>query len=410
MLRRNGKMRSVTVQHMDGTAGATDGSRAQKKLSPRKARRARERALSEGLRYGGGRRGWMLMAGALALSPVLSLIALVVALGRPSGGEVRELVRSEMVEAGSQFPRGDAVMWAGQVARIWGTWDERAPAQREVLLAPYLSQGMNSQAGWNGKGVQQVLYSSVNPEPAVFDANRAGVSVVYQIQDGTWRCVTLPVFTYKPADFGARAPWAFALAGNPVPTACLPRTGAPALSGTGSGELDRAGADDLRTTFLPGFFGAWAASDQSALRQYTVSGLRTMGLGGAYVSTPLPQIGDVALHRSGEGADEHTATVTVTWTLLASAATVTAVYDVPLVHVGAQWFVSGEPTAAAQDPAIAGGGPTDPRDAPNASASTGNGAGGYPNPTTNPVSPGPTFGSGPSPSGSGASPPIQPNR
>jgi hypothetical protein len=241
-----------------------------------------------------------------------------------------------------------------------------------------------------------VLYTSVNPEPVVRDANHATVDAVYQIQDGTWRCVALPIFAYKPKDFGADAPWAFALAGNPVPTACAPRTGAPNLPAGPSQKVSRDGADDLRASFLPGFFAAWAASDQAALRQYTVSGVRTMGLGGAFLSSPLPSIGDVLLRSPSEDSDEYTATVTVTWGVSGSPATITAVYDVPLTKTGAQWFVTGEPVAPVQAPNVSGGNPGGFGADPNASSS----AGAYPNPSGSPVVPGPSFPATPVPSGS----------
>lgn len=390
----------MTARVAGAPPGAAGGDGAPRppagKVTPRAARKAkqeRERALAEGLRYSGSRRRWMLMAGALGLSPLLSLAALVVALGKPSRSNVRDQVKAELINAGSQFPRGEAVMWAGQVARIWGTWDERHTGQRAVALAPYLSQGMENQAGWNGKGLQQVLYSSVNPEPLVRDASHAAVNVVFQIQDGTWRCVALPIFAYKPKDFGDHAPWAFALAANPVPTACSPRTGAPALSG-GTGRTDDVGAHDLRDNFLPGFFAAWAASDQAALRQYTVSGLRTMGLGGAYLSSPLPQIADVTLRLPAEGSQDYSALVPVTWTVPGSPATLTASYEVPLIKRGAQWFVTGEPMPAVQDSGVTAGNPGNTPIDPDGE----DGSGAYPNPSPSAVSPAPTFRGSPAPS------------
>jgi hypothetical protein len=390
----------VTARVKGAHTGTTGGDEAPRppaeKVTPRAARKAkkeRERALSEGLRYSGSRRRWLLMAGALGLSPLLSLAALVVALGKPSRSNVREQVKAELINAGSQFPRGEAVMWAGQVARIWGTWDEKSTGQRAVALAPYLSLGMDNQAGWNGRGVQQVLYASVNPEPQVRDATHAAIGVVFQIQDGTWRCVALPIFAYKPKDFGDQAPWAFALAANPAPTACSPRTGAPSLPG-GGGRNDNDGANDLRNNFLPGFFAAWAASDQAALRQYTVSGLRTMGLGGAYLSSPLPQVGDVKLRVPAEGSQERLALVPVTWTVPGSQATLTAIYEVPLVKRGAQWFVTGEPTPAVQDSGVNSGRPGNTPIDPQGEG----GSGAYPNPTPSTVSPPPSFRGSPAPS------------
>ncbi|GAB3856431.1 hypothetical protein GCM10027610_091260 [Dactylosporangium cerinum] len=154
-----------------------------------------------------------------------------------------------------------------------------------------------------------------------------------------------------------------------------------------SQQVNRDGADDLRATFLPGFFAAWAASDQAALRQYTVSGMRTMGLGGAFLSLPLPTIGDVLLRSASESSDEYSATVPVTWSVPGSPATLTTVYEVPLTKSGAQWFVTGEPAAPVQAPNVSGGNPSGLVADPNASS----GAGTYPNPSGSPVVPGPSF-------------------
>lgn len=373
-----------------GAEGTSQGPGAERGSSraARKAKRERERALASGLRFAGSRRRWMLMAGALGLSPLLAVISLVVALGKPSLSDVSTQVEADLAAAGSDFPRGDAVMWTGQVIRVWGTWDEKAPTQRAVLLAPFLPQGMDAQAGWNGKGSQQVIYSSINPDPAVRDASHAAVTATYQIQDGTWRCVTVPVFAYKPKDFGTKTSWAFSLAGNPVPTPCLARTGTPEIDAVQGDQAQVEGAADLKVAFLPGFFAAWAASDQAALRQYMVSGVRTVGLGGALLSSPPPQVKEVALFAYSRGETDYLAYVAVVWGVPGSAATLTAIYELPLHKNGAQWSVTGEPTAATQDPWISGDGPAAVGVVPSPKSS---GPPAYPNPSPSVVSPNPTF-------------------
>ena len=317
-----------------------------------------------GQRYGGDRRLWVLMLGALALSPVVATLALAISTTKATPADVRTVVAEALKDQGAEFPSGQAVMWAGQVVRIWGTWDgSDQTGQRDVLMSQFLSTGLESTAGWNGADKQEVLYSTVNPVPTITDENHAWVDASYQIQDGTWRCVSLPVYAYQPDGFKGNDAYAFALSANPVPVACAPRTGAPALpertDDDGATYQDAtADADDLAATFMPGFFAAWAASDQATLRQYTVSDAQLVGLGGAFDSTPAPTIDSVTLPLPSntviESGQSYVATATVTWTVAGSAAQLTASYDVNLAREGSQWFVKSEPTPVAQDPRVSG--------------------------------------------------------
>lgn len=332
----------------------------------RKERNAAKRKAKDGARYNGGNRKYFLGAAvALAVLAILAPMSIMISASRPSEDQVRTIVKEAMTDSGSDFPTGQAVMWSGQVLRVWGTWDEENADSREVSIAPYLSSGMDPQAGWNGAGKQEITYASVNPEPNVLDANHATVDAVYQIGDGSWRCVTIPVYAYKPDSFDTNAKWAFALAGNPTPSACAPRTGAPSVDeNVYAGDENRKEDDELGKTlsdsYFPGFFSAWAASDSDALQQYTASGVKTTGLGGAMASNPQPEIGEVRVWTDDDGVKDGTvynAVVPVTWTITGSNSRVSAEYLVQVKKEGERWFVAGEPQAAQQATDVQGGRP-----------------------------------------------------
>lgn len=329
----------------------------------------KKKQLSVGERYGGDRRKWLLLVTGVVVLPLITLAAFVTANSKPSTTDVEAIVDARLAVRGTQFPAGEAIMWAGQVVRVWGTWNEADKSgQRDILLSQYLSRGIDPRGGWNGNGQQEVIYSTVNTEPKITDSSHAWIEATYQIQDGTWNCVSLPVYAYHGANMTEDSPYAFALAANPVPVACAPRTGAPPMEEVKSADgatsqNDSASATELQATFFPGFFGAWAASDQATLSNLVLSGTTVIGLGGAFESTPPPEIGTVVLPVLGGGkaasGKTYTATVPVTWTVAGSTSGVTAMYNVGLKRQGVQWFVTGEPTPVVQQPGLNAGEPGD---------------------------------------------------
>lgn len=342
----------------------TPTAKKPKPLSPAARKRAldaQRRKMRLGTRYGGDRWKRVVLESVLVGAVLLSIISLIVAVQKPSRDEIAAEVTAQVASSGLNFPSGEAVMWAGQVLRVWGTWDEKSADSRAVLLAPYLSQGMDAQAGWNERGKQEVIYSSLDPQPKTIDSSHAIVVGAYQRSDLTWSCVALPIFAFHPKEFSANAPWAFALSGNPVPTACNPRTGAVPLPGPGADmKTDPDLGRDLAASFFPGFFSAWAASDANALTQYTSSGVTTMGLGGAMASVPPPSVGEVTVLVDADGAVEgkvYEALVPVSWTVANTTSKVSATYAVPIIKRGDRWYVNGEPTAAPQAPGVNGGQP-----------------------------------------------------
>lgn len=347
------------------TAGPGKGDKPKTAAQLRKERNDAKRRATNGARYGGDRKKVLIIGSSLVGLALLAPISLMVSSSKISEAETRKIVQEEMQDSGRDFPIGQSVMWAGQVLRVWGTWDEATKESREVSIAPFLSSGMDPQTGWNGAGKQEITYASVNPEPNVLDANHAAVDAVYQIGDGSWRCVTIPVYAYKPDSFDTNAKWAFALAGNPTPTACAPRTGAPSVSkDVYSGDITRKEDSELAKTltsqFFPGFFSAWASSDANALQQYTASGVKTTGLGGAMASNPQPSIGETRIWIDADGVKNgvvYNAIVPVTWTVAGTSSRISAEYLVQVKKEGERWFVAGEPQAAQQATDVQGGAP-----------------------------------------------------
>ena len=369
---------------------------AQRKRAKDQARRSQR----FGIKYGGDRRRWFTLQALVVLFFALSLISFLVAVQKPNRSDIRQEVTAQLEESGTGFPTGEAVMWAGQVLRVWGTWDQDKPEAREVLIAPYLTSGMDSQAGWNGQGVQQVMYAAVNPEPTVLDAHHAYVQATYQTQDQVWRCVTISLYAYKPKELSAEAPWAFALSSNPTPTACTPRTGAPSLGNDAVPDglqVDDELGTTLANNFFPGFFAAWGASDTDAMAQYTAAGVTTLGLGGAVSTVPPPSIGDTTILVPEEGGprdgEVYTATTDVTWTVFGSRSQVTATYIVEMRKQGDRWYVVSEPQASPQSAEAAGGTPGEVPAPGDGDATAGNYPSDQPEPTAPPTSVDPSDGS-----------------
>lgn len=304
-----------------------------------------------------------LVLGLLTLSTVLSLLALIIAVGKPSKGSIQESVDKAVTEAGQGFPKGSAVQFAGQVLRVWGTWDSENATAHQTYMAPFLTAGMDPQAGWNSRGKQSVQYAVMNPDPVVIDKNRALVSGTYQIQDGTWRCVTIPVYAYHATGTTGASQWAFTLSANPAPTPCAPRTGAASVENYNLGKKyteDQAANQVLQDSFFPGFMSAWGASNVDGLNQYTVPGVTLTGLGGAVESTPQPAISDVHLLIEGETPQQDTvynAVVTVGWTVAGSDSGMSATYVVPMKKTGDRWYAAGEPQTVSQAAMSQGGAP-----------------------------------------------------
>lgn len=343
----------------NGRFGKTRGPKEPGTDKPRRAGRgatsaaALKQARERGVTYGGNRRVYRVGLGMLGAFVALSMYGACNSLTKPSRSEIAAIVDTRIAD-NDAFPTGPAVMWAGQVVRTWGTWDEKNPDVRRIGLAPFLSAGLEQDAGWSGRGTQNVVYASINPQPRITDAHHAQIDAAYQIQDGSWHCVTLPIYTATPPE-GGNTQAAFSLAGNPTPIGCQPRTGTPGDTGDSApaGTAWQSQTDTETTGFFAGFFAAWASSDAGTLAQYTAPGITVLGLGGGMQASPAPTVADVALAMP-TGTDQPTngtvyqARMRVTWTVANSTSQITSTYQVPVRRDGDRWRVTGEPRAVNQ--------------------------------------------------------------
>lgn len=311
--------------------------------------------LSLGQKYGGRRRQLGILMIVIIVAALMTLYNFIHAGSLVSKSDVDDTVSEAISNETSQnFPTGLGAMRVEAFTRVYGTWDYKTPSARAADLSPFLAPGVDPQAGWNTKGQQKVIYSAVSSTPEIVDKNRAVYDATYQIEDGTWRCVKVPVYAYKPKDKreGPTDSWSFSVSANPAPVSCPLSVGVPDFKGNDFSNTDSDAADTLREQFFPGFFSAWATSNADTLRQYMAPNVKTFGLGGAYKDKP--EVSEVQLPIGGEEEKAqpdklYNAYVTVKFTDK-SDSDVTATYKVPVSYTGTRWQVMGEPEAIVQDP------------------------------------------------------------
>lgn len=317
--------------------------------------------LTLGQKYSGRRKTFVILAAVLFLSLFLGLLNMRALGGKLDASDVKEQVEKTLADSRSAtFPTGEAQLWGERFLRVWGTWDSQTVAGRAAALSPYIAPGMDAQAGWNGQGKQQVIYSSVSSDPKVINSSRAILSGTYQIQDGTWRCVDIPVFAYQPQkpEEGPQQ-WGFSATANPTPRPCSLQVSVPAYTEISTQHRDQKAEKTLQEQFFPGFFSAWAISDTNVLTQYVSPNIKTFGLGGAFTSDV--QVTDVVLpitqEDQGQAAPDKLYSAYVTVTLKdQTGSALSATYEVPVISSGTQWQVAGEPVAIPQNLGGVGGG------------------------------------------------------
>ncbi|MEU8779682.1 conjugal transfer protein [Streptomyces sp. NPDC048606] len=112
-----------------------------------------------------------------------ALVGVLVLLGVKSLVVSREPAAPAAAPGPSQstpaYPVEEAQAVASRFARLYLTWDEKDAGARAASLATLLPQGADTAAGWNGKGVQEVL--AVQPStvtPAAQQQGRVRVEVL----------------------------------------------------------------------------------------------------------------------------------------------------------------------------------------------------------------------------------------
>ncbi|NKS74829.1 hypothetical protein GS531_25025 [Rhodococcus hoagii] len=187
--------------------------------------------------------------------------------GKASSSDVDALVAQAVGNATTSFPAGDATVWAAPVIKLFATYDPARSAERTAALAPYTGGGLDPQLGWNGAGSQKVVDMVVNPTVTGIDGSNATVHASVQVDDGSWRCIAIPMYAQRPDDGGRPA---FGLAALPVYEPCAGVTIPP--RNPNQPKRDDTLAKEFTTTLLPSFMGAWIAGDSTSLTRYVLPG------------------------------------------------------------------------------------------------------------------------------------------
>ncbi|WP_189187324.1 conjugal transfer protein [Streptomyces albiflavescens] len=302
-------------------------------------------SVSSAQMWAGPRRGILFrrMLGTLA---VLLLLFLFVKMnGKASKADVQAEVDARVKSSASNFPRGAAVLWSAPLVKVFATYDPDHTDDRNQALEPYAINGIDAQMGWNGEGEQSVIDMVMSDDVQVTGKNRGIVRSTVQVQDGSWRCIAVPVFAVQRG--GSTA---FGLTAAPVYVPCAGLT-TPPKENTQSGSNDSDLAHTLQSELLPPFMAAWAQSDAVNLKRYLLPGTTSFGLGGAYTGDQeggRPTISTVYVPEAAKGQSGNRRTVTFTTTLLSTdgKASQTSMYQVVVVKKDGQWYFASDPTPA----------------------------------------------------------------
>ncbi|MFB0626834.1 hypothetical protein [Streptomyces sp. AB3(2024)] len=300
--------------------------------------------------WAGPRRGILVrrMLGILTVLLLLFLFAKVG--GKASKAEVQALADKQTSSERADFPRGAALMWAAPLVKAFASYDPAQVEARSTVLRPYAINGLDGQLGWNGQGKQAVIDLVMSTDVQVIAADKGIVRGTVQIQDGSWRCVAVPLFVVQRSGSSA-----FGLTAAPVYVPCSGMT-TPAKAAA-SASNDAALAQTFKSDLLPPFMAAWIQSDSANLARYLLPGTTSFGLGGAYTGSRgggRPVIGEVYVPQAAAGQDASRRTLTFSVTLKSTAdakAEQTSAYQVAIAQSNGQWYFASDPT-----PVLEGGG------------------------------------------------------
>ncbi|MFH8802184.1 conjugal transfer protein [Streptomyces sp. NPDC017936] len=310
---------------------------------PRTSSSAADRSnVSSAQMWAGPRRG-ILVRRLLGLFGILLLLFLFVKVnGKASKAQVDAAVDARVKASAENFPRGAAVLWAAPLVKIFADYDTEHAEERSRALQPYAINGLDQQLGWNGQGRQTVIDLVMSEDVEVSGKDRGVVRGTVQVQDGSWRCVAVPVYTVRRG--GSTA---FGLTAAPVYVPCAGLTSPPKDAGDQASN-DSALATTLKTELLPPFLAAWAQSDTVNLDRYLLPGAVSFGLGGAYTGAgeggrPTVETVYVPVAGKGQNADRRTVTFTTTLLSVDGKASQTSMYRVEIVKRNNQWYFASDP-------------------------------------------------------------------
>lgn len=336
--------------------GAAEGKKAQRdegngwfhnpfaKAKPGSSAADRSRVSSAQM-WAGPRRGILVRRLLGAFAVLLLLFLSVKVNGKASEAQVRAAVDARVKASGTTFPSGAAVLWSAPLVKVFATYDPDHADDRSRALEPYAINGLDAQLGWNGEGTQSVIDLVMSDDVQSAGRDAGVVRATVQVQDGSWRCVAVPVFTVRRG--GSTA---FGLTAAPVYVPCGGLTTPPRGNTQGTSndsELAALFKDDL----LPPFLAAWAQSDSDNLNRYLLPGTVSFGLAGAYTGGGeggRPKVDSVYIPQVEKGVDATRRTVTFTTTLVSTdgKGAQTSTYRIAVVKKNGQWYFASDPTPA----------------------------------------------------------------
>lgn len=204
-------------------------------------------------------------------------------------------------DRGNGFPASAAGAYAQQFATVYLDYDEASASTRADDLAAYLPEGVDPQLGWNGAGRLRLTQSHVAGVD-VRDDTHAVVNLAVLV-NGKWMRLAVPVYAAGDRIVVSGQP---AILPNP-PKASLPASpGVPEVDERAVSELERQ---------LPGFFKAYAISDDADLERYLDQGESVKGLSG---TVRFASLQDVIVP---PGGDTRKIVATVVWRIPSTAQT-----------------------------------------------------------------------------------------
>ncbi|WP_340560124.1 conjugal transfer protein [Streptomyces sp. GSL17-111] len=312
------------------------------------------RVVSPAQKWAGARRA-VIARRFLGVLAVLTLFFLAVTVnGKATPADVRAILDRQAEPEKDTFPDGAAQLWAAPVVKAFATYDAELAEQRAQALAPYAINGLDPQLGWNGSGRQSVLDMVIGRDVQRTGEDRGTVHATVQIQDGSWRCVAVPLYMVR-----REGTTSFGLTGAPVYTSCSGITTPPERQGGADNDTELAAT--FATELLPPFMAAWQQGDKTNLKRYLLPGVTSFGLGGAFTGSGTggrPTVDDVfvPVPKKGDAGDRRTVTFTVTMLGLDGEAAQTSRYSVAAQRRDGQWYFAGDPTPPVGGTVNGGGG------------------------------------------------------
>lgn len=244
-------------------------------------------------RFGAGGRWWVWLGRAVLWALI---IVIVVNGGRAAfiGFTQESAPGGAPADPANGFPSTAASAYALEFATVYLNYNEATADTRASQLAEYLPNGADPQLGWNGAGKLRLNDAYL----AGVDARdeQHGVATLAVQVNGTWMRLAVPIY----AEDGRMV-----VSGEPALLPAPDKASLPAPP-AGTEQIDTQATSELERQ-LPGFFQAYAASDNADLARYRVQGASMTGLDG---SVRFVRLQDLVVP---PGGDTRQITATVIW-------------------------------------------------------------------------------------------------